>query len=72
MYQLDYMECPVCGNELDVDTAVYLQGGDVVGCEHCVDITYPCLLEEDAEEAAQDAYENYLWDYSQERKRGIF
>ena len=66
--RLNYNECPVCGGELDVDTAIYIAHGEIIGCEMCVNTTYPSVVEEDLNELAQDAYDNYLWDMSQEMK----
>ena len=31
--------CPVCGEELNFDDKVYRNcGGEVIGCQHCVDV----------------------------------
>lgn len=44
-------KCPVCGEELSLDADVYRVGGDVVGCEHCIECSpaYDVFEDGDAE-----------------------
>lgn len=71
--------CPACDSLLTADTEVYTtrrknihEGVEIVGCDNCIRTTWADEFfdEEELEEMerAQDEYDNYLWDMSQEMK----
>lgn len=73
MCVLDYDICPVCGNKLDTDTELYItKSGEIAGCEGCVTISYPVVVEEDMLlEQAADRYNDWLYDSHKEEREGI-
>lgn len=71
--------CPVCETLLTADMEVYTtirksvhEGVEIIGCDNCINRTYADeFFDEDdlyEMEKAQDEYDNYLWDMSQEMK----
>ena len=64
--------CPHCETLLDAETEVYVMAGEVLGCDNCIRTAWADEFfdEEELEEMekAQDSYDNYLWDMSQEMK----
>lgn len=71
--------CPVCESLLTADTEVYTtirksmrESVEIIGCDNCINRTYADeFFDEDdlyEMEKAQDEYDNYLWDMSQEMK----
>lgn len=71
--------CPICESLLSADVEVYTrprksihESVEIIGCENCVNTHWADEFfdEEELEEMekAQDSYDNYLWDMSQEMK----
>lgn len=44
----DLPRCPECGEELTIDDWVFVRGGEVLGCEHCIERRNSDVLEETA------------------------
>lgn len=46
--------CPFCNAEFDADTEIFIQAGEVVGCENCVRQTWADFDDDDEEESYAD------------------
>lgn len=45
------LRCPCCGEELSVDDEIYTgYSGEVIGCEHCVEIHYARNMEDELDD----------------------
>lgn len=69
--------CPICESLLTADIEVYTrprksihESVEIIGCENCVNTHWADEFfdEEELYDTAQDNYDNYLWDMSQEMK----
>jgi hypothetical protein len=59
--------CPHCNAELDADTEIFVQGGEVIGCENCVRQTWADYEDDEDEEGYAD-YCDMLNDFEREER----
>lgn len=57
---INYKHCPHCDAELTVDTEIYVQAGDIIGCENCVRQTWADF--DDYEDDLEDEFYDDLYD----------
>ena len=57
-----YRNCPHCDSALDADTEIFVQDGDVIGCEFCIRQTWADFDEDDDSEEAAIFWQENGWD----------
>lgn len=66
MEKFDIEYCPICGAELCEDSEIYIGEGGVVGCENCITVSYPAVIDEDLDEAGKIRWANDQFDMAHE------
>lgn len=51
--------CPHCDAELDTDSYIYTQDGNVIGCDNCIKQDWADFDEEDEEELEEELEADY-------------
>lgn len=60
-----YRNCPHCDTQFDADTEIFVQDGDVIGCEYCIRQTWADFDDDDEEESYAD-YCDFLNDMARD------